>query len=188
MCTGFGEVVAGLVFLYLLFKLGVCQCVVTSLCKISWAACETYWLTLDYICCFCWYKIRHTKRVYRRRHRERARLIRADVELGYASTESCHGCDLPYSHGGEGVGDDECACSSRPRKRKSRHGEGHQRRMNRRKNVRLKTRQASVRLKGRSRHGRRSNGFRHSQRWSLGRSAKRNRSVKFKKPKIDDNP
>ncbi|KAJ8431733.1 hypothetical protein Cgig2_028950 [Carnegiea gigantea] len=176
-----------LVFLYLLFKLGVCQCVVKSLCKISWAACETCWLTLDYICCFCWYKIRHTKRVYRRRHREQARLSRDDVELGYASTSTSsngsHGRNLSYS---ESVGDNERACPSRSRKRKSRHGEGHQRRMNRRKNVTLKTGQVSVRLKGRPRRGRRSNRFKHSQRSSLGRSTKRSMSIKFKKPKLDD--
>lgn len=121
-----------LVFLYLLFKLGVCQCAVRSLWKICCSACETYCLTLDFICCFCWRKIRYTKRVYRGRHRHLRRQLSRDVELGYNST----------SDEGKNV----------LRKRKNRHY----------KNVRLKKGQVSVHLGGRSRGGRRRrNKFKH---------------------------
>ncbi|PIA61509.1 hypothetical protein AQUCO_00300790v1 [Aquilegia coerulea] len=70
-----------LMFLYLLFKLGLVQCIVRSLCKMGWAACETYWLAMGDITCFLWYKLKNTKRVHRRRrHRFK------DVEEGYSSS------------------------------------------------------------------------------------------------------
>ena len=82
------------------------------ICKTSWAACETFWLTLDYVYCFCWHKIRYTKRVYRGRRRIRHGHLSTDVELGYKSAI-------------EALSDDESAlnnyhASSLIRKRKSR--------------------------------------------------------------------
>ncbi|XP_030515408.2 uncharacterized protein LOC115729104 [Rhodamnia argentea] len=70
-----------LLFLYLLFKLGICQCIGRSLCNMCWAACETYWHALAHICCFGWYKITSTKRVYRGRHRFR------DFEAGHSLSD-----------------------------------------------------------------------------------------------------
>ncbi|XP_068639948.1 uncharacterized protein [Aristolochia californica] len=56
-----------MLFLYLLFKLGIIQCMGRSLCKMSWAACETYWHALRHISCFLWYKIKNVKRQHRGR-------------------------------------------------------------------------------------------------------------------------
>ncbi|KAL3753376.1 hypothetical protein ACJRO7_000726 [Eucalyptus globulus] len=70
-----------LLFLYLLFKLGICQCIGRSLCNMCWLACETYWRALGHICCFMWYKISSTKRVYRGRRRFR------DFEAGHSLSD-----------------------------------------------------------------------------------------------------
>lgn len=59
-----------LLFLYLLFKVGLIQCIGRSLCKMAWAACETYWLSLEGISCFLWHKLKNTKRVYHRRFQD----------------------------------------------------------------------------------------------------------------------
>ncbi|KAG9441968.1 hypothetical protein H6P81_017822 [Aristolochia fimbriata] len=77
-----------LLFFYLLFKLGIIQCIGRSLCKMCWATCETYWHAMRHICCFCWYKIRTVKRQYRGRRRFR------DIEQGSSSS----------SDGEDGVG------------------------------------------------------------------------------------
>ncbi|GAV73705.1 hypothetical protein CFOL_v3_17188 [Cephalotus follicularis] len=69
-----------LMFCYLLLKVGICQCIARSLCKICWASCETYWFALEDTTCFLWHKLKNTKRVSRRRFR--------DVETGYSSSES----------------------------------------------------------------------------------------------------
>ncbi|CAA7399107.1 unnamed protein product [Spirodela intermedia] len=74
-----------LFFIYLLFKVGIVQCIGKNLCKMSWAACETYWSALGGITCFLWHKLKDTKRVYHRRRRRRRRLH--DVEDGYSSGE-----------------------------------------------------------------------------------------------------
>ncbi|KAK9232788.1 hypothetical protein WN943_023036 [Citrus x changshan-huyou] len=50
-----------------------------SLCKMCWAACETYWYALEDITCFLWHKLLNTKR------RNRRRRIR-DAEWGYSSS------------------------------------------------------------------------------------------------------
>ncbi|GMH14136.1 hypothetical protein Nepgr_015977 [Nepenthes gracilis] len=135
------------VFFYLLFKLGICQCIARSLCKMCWGACEAYCFLLQYITCSCWHKIKNTKRVYRG-HRHRYR----DVESGYIPTDE----SSFFDHG----------TSALVRKRKSLR----ERRMNRyprsshpaqhglgrsRHYVRSKTRQVSFRHRGRSQ--RRSN-------------------------------
>ncbi|KAJ7952082.1 Protein HAPLESS 2 [Quillaja saponaria] len=69
-----------LLFVYLLFKVGICQCILRSLCKMCCAACEAYWFALENITCFLWHKLKNTKRV-NRRHCYR------DVELGYSSSD-----------------------------------------------------------------------------------------------------
>lgn len=74
--------VSALLFIYLLFKLGICQCIGRSLCKMCWVSCEVCRSSLEYIITNLWYRIINTKRVYRGRRRFR------DVELGYNSSSS----------------------------------------------------------------------------------------------------
>lgn len=69
-----------LLVFYLMFQVGICQCIARSLCKMCWAACQTYWFLFEYITCFVWHKLKNTKRVNRRRRR-RFR----DVEVGCSS-------------------------------------------------------------------------------------------------------
>lgn len=66
-------------FVYLLFKVGIIQCIGRSLCKMTWAAFKAYWFALRDMSCFLWHKLKNTKRVYRRRFR--------DVEAGSDSSE-----------------------------------------------------------------------------------------------------
>lgn len=76
--------VSALLFFYLFFKLGICQCIGRSLCKMCCAACEACCFAIGDITCYLWHKLINTKRVYRgRRRRQRFR----DVELGYSSTD-----------------------------------------------------------------------------------------------------
>ncbi|XP_050224708.1 uncharacterized protein LOC126674315 isoform X2 [Mercurialis annua] len=67
-----------LLFFYLLFKVGICQCIGRTICKMCWALCETYWCGLEYMTCFLWHKLKNIKRVRRRR-----RFL--DIEKGYSS-------------------------------------------------------------------------------------------------------
>ncbi|XP_027344841.1 uncharacterized protein LOC113857242 [Abrus precatorius] len=96
--NGFGSVIGNafsapfktLLFFYLLFKLGICQCIGRSLCKMCWVTCEAWWLALADITCYLWHKLISTKRVYRGRRRFR------DVELGIGyspSDESDRSCN-----------------------------------------------------------------------------------------------
>lgn len=121
-----------LMFMYLLFKVGIFQCIGRSLCKMGWAACETYWYALEDISCFLWHKLKNTKRV---NHRKRFQ----DVEVGYSSSEESDSSLDNY------------------RKRKSygerRYDKGYS---HRHRHVRLKTREVSVHVKGGSRRGRKS--------------------------------
>ncbi|KAL6269736.1 hypothetical protein ACE6H2_026647 [Prunus campanulata] len=75
-----------LLFFYLLFKLGLFQCIGKSLCKMCWAACETYWYALEDITCFLWYKLKNTKRVNCRHYCHHRHQVR-DIEQGYSSSE-----------------------------------------------------------------------------------------------------
>ena len=75
-----------MLFFYLLFQLGIFQCIGRSLCKMCYAACDTYWSALKYITCFLWYKLKNTKRVSRRRRRRRRRL--EDLEARHYSSGS----------------------------------------------------------------------------------------------------
>ncbi|XP_056688891.1 uncharacterized protein [Spinacia oleracea] len=164
-----------LIFVYLLYKLGLCQCIAKTLCKLCWAVCETSCLTLDYICCFCWHKIRYTKRVYRGRRRRLRRQLSRDVELGYISTSS--------SSADEGGGFNDYG-SSLGRKRKSWRETRRRRRMNHGKSVRLKKGQVSVHLKGKSRRRRRRrrrDQVMNEVQMSSLRKSRRSNTMKFKK-------
>ncbi|XP_058227721.1 uncharacterized protein LOC131336083 isoform X2 [Rhododendron vialii] len=69
-----------LLVFYLMFQVGICQCIARSLCKMCWAACQTYWFLFEYITCFVWHKLKNTNRVNRRRRR-----CFRDVEVGCSS-------------------------------------------------------------------------------------------------------
>ncbi|CAL9146557.1 unnamed protein product [Musa hybrid cultivar] len=136
-------------FIYLLFKVGILQCVCRSICKMSWAACKTYWTALKEITCFLWHKLKNTKRTYRRRFE--------NVEEGYSSSE--------YDSSSEDYLDHHRGVRRRSvRERRKEHilrslyptrqsskGRGYAR--GSRRHVRLKTREVSVHVKpGRSRN------------------------------------
>ncbi|XP_059630312.1 protein HAPLESS 2 [Cornus florida] len=61
-----------LLFFYLLYKLGICQCVGRTLCKSTWAFFAIYFSVCDYCCTFLCYKLRMLKQIHRK-HRRRAR-------------------------------------------------------------------------------------------------------------------
>lgn len=56
-------------FITLLFKLGICQCVVKSICKMSCAACAAYWFAIGEMVSCLWHSLTSVKRVNRRRKR-----------------------------------------------------------------------------------------------------------------------
>ncbi|KAL5701195.1 hypothetical protein ACHQM5_026559 [Ranunculus cassubicifolius] len=128
-----------LLFLYLLFKLGLVQCIIKSMCKMGWAACETYWLAMEDMTCFLWHKLKNTKRVNRRRRRRQRRF--RDVEEGYSSSD-------------DGVLDYYQSRRQRRSDRERRKGQlqrASHRSQSHLPDVRLKTSEVSVRLKGGSR-------------------------------------
>jgi hypothetical protein len=134
-----------LLFFYLLFKLGICQCIGRSLCKMCWAACETYWFALEDITCFLWHKLKNTKRINRRRRHHYQ-----DVELGYSSSDESDFSDnyhhLNVSRKRKSVRErrkDRLQRSLYPSSRHSSHSHNHH-------HVRLKTREVSVHVRGRS--------------------------------------
>lgn len=124
-----------LMFFYLLFKVGICQCIVKSLCKLCWTACETYCFTLEDITYFFWHNLKNTKRVNRRRRRYGRHHQFRDIETGYSSTSSIESdCSDSYN---------SSASRKRSRTRKiHRHHKHH---------VKLNTRQVSLHLKSSSR-------------------------------------
>ncbi|CAI0442074.1 unnamed protein product, partial [Linum tenue] len=61
---------AVLVFLFLLFKIGICQCVTKSLCKMCWSGFATYCYALHDTSCCIWHKMMRTNRRQRRTRRE----------------------------------------------------------------------------------------------------------------------
>ncbi|KAJ8467903.1 hypothetical protein OPV22_030455 [Ensete ventricosum] len=138
-----------LLFIYLLFKVGILQCVCRSICKMSWAACKTYLTALKEITCFLWHKLKNTKRTYRRRFE--------NVEEGYYSSSEYDSSSEDYLDHHRGVR----RRSVRERRkehirrslyptRQSSKGRGCAR--GSRRHVRLKTREVSVHVKpGRSR-------------------------------------
>ncbi|XP_075666083.1 uncharacterized protein LOC142635921 [Castanea sativa] len=63
-----------LLFFYLLFKLGICQCIGRSLCKMCWAACETYWFALEDITYnYHHLKVSRKRKSVRKRRKDRLR-------------------------------------------------------------------------------------------------------------------
>jgi hypothetical protein len=52
-------------FVYLLFQVGILQCVCRNCFKMSCVTCKAYFNAMEEISCFLWYKLRNTKRVYR---------------------------------------------------------------------------------------------------------------------------
>ncbi|XP_004303793.1 PREDICTED: uncharacterized protein LOC101306836 [Fragaria vesca subsp. vesca] len=139
-----------LLFFYLVFKLGIFQCIGKSLCKMCWAACETYWFALQDICCFLWYKLSNTKRVNRRRRRHLRHRQFQDIEEGYSSSGDN---DLWDDYHNLNVSRKRKSLSRRRRDRvqrsvhlSSRHGS----RSHHHRHVRLKTRSMYVRVMGRS--------------------------------------
>ncbi|CAI0410011.1 unnamed protein product [Linum tenue] len=69
-----------LVFLYLLFKIGICQCVIKSLCKMCWAGFATYCYALHDCTCCLWHKLMRVRHTNRRRRKMRRRF--QDIERG----------------------------------------------------------------------------------------------------------
>ncbi|GAB4849923.1 hypothetical protein Ancab_029224 [Ancistrocladus abbreviatus] len=163
------------VFIYLLFKVGICRCLAKSLCKMSWAACETCWFVLADVTCFCWHKIRYTKRVYRG-HRRRCQF--KDVELGCTSSNGTafsdhHGSYFPRKRKSSRVTMNQLQNSFCP----SRRGNRSSRR--RRHSARQNTFPVSARLK----HG--SLGARNSSYLQIRRLNKCPRkTTKFKKQRL----
>ncbi|CAL5381774.1 unnamed protein product [Camellia sinensis] len=93
--NGFGALLhKSLMFFYLMFELGICQCIGRSLCKMCWAACETYWFALEDFTCFLCHKLKNVKQV-NRRHRRQRRFH--DVELGCSSSEESTSLDVDRS-------------------------------------------------------------------------------------------
>lgn len=82
---------AALLFIYLLFKVGIIQCACRSMCKMAWAACGAYFTAMKEISCFLWHKIKNTKRVYRHRFE--------DLEEGYSSSDYDSSYDDYLDHG-----------------------------------------------------------------------------------------
>ncbi|XP_019093990.1 PREDICTED: uncharacterized protein LOC104752316 isoform X1 [Camelina sativa] len=58
-----------LMFITLLFKIGICQCVVKSICKMSCAACAAYWFAIGEMVSCLWHSLTNVKRVRRSRKR-----------------------------------------------------------------------------------------------------------------------
>lgn len=132
-----------LLFFYLLFKVGMLQCIGRSLCKMCWAACETYFFALEDITCFLWHKLKNTKRVYRGQKRLRRRR--------YPEIAGSSSSDVSTSL------EDGSQSLSVGRKRKSdREGRNYQNCLSHHQHVRLKTRDVSVHVKGRSQGARNS--------------------------------
>ncbi|CAN0880366.1 hypothetical protein LINGRAHAP2_LOCUS13622 [Linum grandiflorum] len=76
------------VFVYLLFKVGIFQCMIKSICKMCWTACATYCYALHHItCCLC-------NRLTSVRHHRRRRRTRwghsHDIETGGRGYASDH--------------------------------------------------------------------------------------------------
>jgi hypothetical protein len=163
-----------LLFFYLLFKVGICQCIGRSLCKMCWAACETYWFALEDITCFLWHKLKNTKRI-NRRHRRRFQ----DFEMGYSSSDDS---DFSDKYGNLNLHTKRKTARERRKERlrsslypSSRHSSYHRHRHH----VRLNTREVSLHVKGGS-QGLRSS--RHLQ-LSKVRNAKREAGI-FKRRRL----
>ncbi|VFQ72520.1 unnamed protein product [Cuscuta campestris] len=72
-----------LLFFYMFFKLGICQCLGRTICGVYCSTCKAYWSAMGCLACFLWHKLTHVERVNRRHHR-RHRFL--DIESGDDST------------------------------------------------------------------------------------------------------
>lgn len=59
-----------LLFVYLIFNLGICQCICRSLCRITWACFATCFSAFHFSCSYLCFKLRTVKRTRRRRKRD----------------------------------------------------------------------------------------------------------------------
>uniref|UniRef100_A0A7N0TNU4 Uncharacterized protein n=1 Tax=Kalanchoe fedtschenkoi TaxID=63787 RepID=A0A7N0TNU4_KALFE len=75
-----------LLFLYLLYKMGICGCVARSLCRFYWACIRSCFSACDYCCRFIWVKTLKSNRRRKRRKRRRRRRVR-DIENNISSSE-----------------------------------------------------------------------------------------------------
>ncbi|KAL3641245.1 hypothetical protein CASFOL_016213 [Castilleja foliolosa] len=71
-----------LLFLYLVYSLGICQCICHTLCRIVWACFATCFSGLDFCCSYLCHKLRTVKRTRRRRRRKR------DIEAPISTSTS----------------------------------------------------------------------------------------------------
>ncbi|XP_058218174.1 uncharacterized protein LOC131329118 [Rhododendron vialii] len=59
-----------LLFFYSLYKLGICQCVCQTLCKMAWASFATFFSIVEFGCTFLCYKLPKLKRRHRKHKRD----------------------------------------------------------------------------------------------------------------------
>ncbi|XP_022891868.1 uncharacterized protein LOC111406721 [Olea europaea var. sylvestris] len=59
-----------LLFFYLSYKLGICQCICHTLCRTTWACFATCFSTLDFCCTYLCFKLKSVKRTRRRQRRD----------------------------------------------------------------------------------------------------------------------
>ncbi|KAL3845511.1 hypothetical protein ACJIZ3_002914 [Penstemon smallii] len=69
-----------LLFFYLLYKLGICQCICHTWFRIIWACFATCFSALDFCCTYVCFKLRSVKRKHRGRRR--------DIELAVISSST----------------------------------------------------------------------------------------------------
>ncbi|KAL8053640.1 hypothetical protein ABFX02_05G086100 [Erythranthe guttata] len=59
-----------LLFVYLIFQLGICQCIFRSLCRITWACFAMCFSAFEFSCTYLCFKLRSVKRKRSRRKRD----------------------------------------------------------------------------------------------------------------------
>ncbi|XVF36955.1 hypothetical protein REPUB_Repub19eG0103300 [Reevesia pubescens] len=75
-----------LLFFYLLYKVGICQCIGHSLCRMVWGCISCWFSFWEFYCTFLCYKLRRVKRINRRR--KRVREYQFDTSEEYDNDES----------------------------------------------------------------------------------------------------
>lgn len=102
---------AVLMFFYLLYKAGICDCIGRSLCKMVWAFCSSCFYAWEYGCMFLWIKLKNLKRM--RRDHVRDILEEYDVSDNELTDES-----LSYRHAPRAIElRRSFSCRSRERRR-----------------------------------------------------------------------
>ena len=81
---------AVLLFFYLLYKLGICECVSRCLCRMVWAYFASCFYACDYCCTFFCVKLRLLKRTNRRSRRRKRIIEMLDT--------SSSGDDAPFTY------------------------------------------------------------------------------------------